>query len=119
MTDRKYTDDPIEKIIADALDGAGIKYRHDDPLDFECAGFAIEVKQFYSARALRQLDGRSDVILIQGRGAAKAFASMINFGVLTSETELCLICQEKRDSDWLLCNSCYQKSWIKVPAALS
>lgn len=69
-------DDPIERIVADALDGAGIPYRRDAPLDFECEGFAIECKQFWSERAIRQLKGRSDVILIQGRVAAWAFAGL-------------------------------------------
>jgi len=69
--------DPIEKIVADALDAAGVKYRHDDPLDFECGGFSIEVKQFHSERAIRQLAGREDVILIQGRAAAEAFARLV------------------------------------------
>ena len=38
--------DPVEMIVAAALDARGITYRHDAPLDFECGDFAIEVKAF-------------------------------------------------------------------------
>ena len=71
------SNDPIELIVAAALDGRGIEYTHDSPLDFMCDGFCIEVKQFHSERTIRQLKGRTDVILIQGREAAHAFARML------------------------------------------
>ena len=70
--------DPIEKIVADALDKANVSYRHDDPLDFECDGFAIEVKQFSTERTAKQIGDRTDVILIQGRSAADAFANLLH-----------------------------------------
>ena len=70
-------DDPIEAIVASALDAADIAYRRDCPLDFECDGFAIEVKQFFTPRVTTQLEGRTDVILIQGRAAAEKFAKLI------------------------------------------
>lgn len=70
-------EDPVEKIIREALDAKGIAYRRDDPLDFECDGFAIECKQFPSERTTRQLAGRTDVILIQGVRAAQAFAALV------------------------------------------
>jgi len=67
---------PVERIVQAALDNLGVVYEVDAPLDFECDGFAIEVKQFHSERAIKQLANRQDVILIQGWGAARAFASM-------------------------------------------
>lgn len=69
--------DPVEKIVAAALDARGITYRHDDPLDFECGDFAIEVKAFSTPRTERQIKDRTDVILIQGRQAAHAFANLL------------------------------------------
>lgn len=84
MAKRPYSEDPIEKIVREALDRAGITYLRDAPLDFECGDFAIEVKQFHSERAIRQLAGRTDVILIQGRAAANAFARLV--GAVGPET---------------------------------
>ena len=73
----KKITDPIELIVANALTQAGVSYRYDDPLDFECQGFAIEVKQFATPRTASQIGNRTDVILIQGREAANAFARLI------------------------------------------
>ena len=70
-------EDPIEKIVCEALNSIGVTYRRDDPLDFECEGFAIEVKQFHSERTIRQLKDRTYVILVQGREAAEAFARLV------------------------------------------
>ena len=72
--------DPIEQIVADALYQAGIRYgRPRTGADFTLPdhGFDIECKQFYSERAIKQLEGREDIILIQGRKAAKGFALML------------------------------------------
>ena len=71
--------DPCEEIVAAALDTAGVSYRRDDPLDFECddLGIAIEVKQFFAPRIIDQIRDRPNVIVIQGRGAAIQFASLI------------------------------------------
>ena len=74
---RERKEDPIEKIVREALDSAGVIYGRDDPLDFECGGFAVEVKQFHSERTIRQLADRTDVILVQGRAAAEAFARLV------------------------------------------
>jgi hypothetical protein len=73
--------------VAQALDEAGIGYTSGDGrdgnqgyLDFELhfnPPVWIECKQFYSPRADRQLRTQADIILIQGRRAAEAFASMI------------------------------------------
>lgn len=70
--------DPVESVIAAALDFAGISYTRDAPLDFMCDDFPdIECKRMYSERAIRQLKGRDNVILVQGLGAACALASLI------------------------------------------
>ena len=77
--------DPVEKIVAAALDARGITYRHDDPLDFECEDFAIEVKAFSTPRTERQIKDRTDVILIQGRQAAHAFAKLLALEEMNDE----------------------------------
>lgn len=72
--------DPVEKIIADALDKAGIGYRRDDALglDFALAGdIYIEVKAYYSPRVTEQMSRAQSVIAIQGIEAAKWFAAAI------------------------------------------
>ena len=73
MSDR----DPVEAIIKQMLDSLGVAYRRDDPLDFECEGFAIECKQFASPRLASQIGGRTDVIVIHGMAAARAFADLM------------------------------------------
>ena len=70
-------EDPVEKVIADALDKIGLSYQRDAPLDFECEGFAIECKRYYTDRIHKQICNRENVIVIQGLGAAQAFAFMI------------------------------------------
>lgn len=76
--------DPIEKIVAGALTRAGIRFTHESeghspPLDFHLPdlGLFIEVKHFHSPRIARQMAQAENVIVIQGRGAAEAFARMI------------------------------------------
>jgi hypothetical protein len=77
--------DPIERIIAEALDAARIPYCHHSKgnerpgqLDFALpSGVQIECKQFHAARVVDQMAAHSDVIVIQGRAAALAFAGMI------------------------------------------
>ena len=69
--------DPVEEIIREALDNAGIEYRRDDPLNFMCEEFCIEVKQYYSDRITWQVRDRHDVIIVQGKRAAWAMARMI------------------------------------------
>lgn len=70
------TNDPVERIVANALDKAGVEYSH-GPLDFECDGFAIECKRFWSDRIKRQIEHRTDVILVQGIEAAQAFKALV------------------------------------------
>ena len=99
--------DPVEREIEAALIAAKITYRRDvavetthhqldtvgkvtriDPdggmigtttLDFYLPGLGlfIECKRFYSPRAVIQLAGREDVVLVQGLPAARALAILI------------------------------------------
>jgi len=80
------TVDPIEKIIADALDGASVAYTYtrdgegdNSGLDFRLTGVDvyIECKQFHTARAGEQMSRVENIICIQGRRAAEVFAAMI------------------------------------------
>ena len=77
--------DPVESIVADALDRAGYSYRIDGQgetrnLDFYLPelDLYIEVKQFHSDRIAEQMSRAENVIAIQGVGAARAFARMIS-----------------------------------------
>lgn len=75
--------DPMERIIADALDAANIRYKTGHgghaPLDFYLIDFDvhIEVKQFHSNRIAEQMSRAPNVIAIQGRAAAEWFARRI------------------------------------------
>ncbi len=75
--------DPIEKIVAAALNRAGIVYRHESEggqrLDFYLPvdDVYIEVKALHSPRIAAQMGSVTSVIAIQGRGAALAFARML------------------------------------------
>jgi hypothetical protein len=80
------TGDPIEQIMADALAAAGIRFIHDSDdkkatkaLDFLLPdlGIFIEVKQFHSDRIAEQMSRAENVIAIQGRRAAEAFAEIL------------------------------------------
>lgn len=70
--------DPIEQIIADALTKANVTYNH-KLLDFYLPdyGVCIECKQFFTPRINRQMQSQTDIILIQGRKAARLFANLI------------------------------------------
>jgi len=82
--------DPVEKIVAEALDQAGINYERDKEvmpgsdwshsIDFYLTDMLlwIEVCQFHTPRKIEQLRSLPNVILIQGIGAALSFASFIN-----------------------------------------
>jgi hypothetical protein len=72
------TNDKLEIIVADYLDRKKIFFVHESQnngssLDFYLPDYDvyIEVKRFYSDRALRQLQSRDNVILIQGIQAIK------------------------------------------------
>lgn len=80
--------DPIEQIVANALDQANISYNRNETesggrqIDFFLPAMSlwIEVCQFYTPRKIGQLSQLPNVMLIQGRGAAEAFARLINTG---------------------------------------
>lgn len=86
MTNPKQTniDDPIELIVANGLTSAGIEFIHENEggtfnLDFFLPEqkIYIEVKQFHSERIAEQSSRVENIIVIQGRHAAKEFAKMI------------------------------------------
>ncbi|MDP3405079.1 MAG: hypothetical protein Q8S03_10345 [Brevundimonas sp.] len=75
--------DPMEAIVAAALDRAGIGYvripKETAGLDFRLTGTTvhIEVKRFHSPRIAEQMSRTEDVIAIQGEPAVKWFADRI------------------------------------------
>lgn len=92
MTMNRVVTDPIERIVADALTAHGIHYECDPrehDLDFRLPdlGLLIEVKQFSTDRTARQLAGRENVILIQGRHAAEAFGALLSLGAKNASGE--------------------------------
>ena len=77
--------DPIEKIVASALDKRGLQYLCDGDgetygLDFRLPDpdLCIEVKQFHSDRISEQMARTKNVIAIQGVEAAQWFARQIS-----------------------------------------
>ena len=77
--------DPMERIIASALDAAGISYATDEGagnasgLDFRLHnGVEIEVKQFHSPRIAEQMSRSDNVIAIQGAEAVRFFAALLH-----------------------------------------
>ena len=84
--------DPMEQIIAEALDAAGVSYSTDEGggnpsgLDFRLHnGIEIEVKQFHSDRIGAQMARADNVIAVQGRAAVEYFASLIKEGDQTAK----------------------------------
>jgi hypothetical protein len=80
-----HTNDPIERIVATTLTGAGICFVHESDNKSQCLDFVlldsgvyIECKQFPTDRTSAQIAPFPNVIVIQGRDAAHAFAAMIN-----------------------------------------
>ena len=76
--------DPVESVIAAALDGAGIRWvgsRGEGAvgLDFYLPDLNthIECKRMFSDRITEQMQRAENVIVIQGLDAAKALAAMI------------------------------------------
>lgn len=83
--------DPVEDIVAQALERAGIRFRHEEPhphpdsnkrLDFYLPelDLFIEVKAFSSDRTAHQIRGLENVIVVQGEDAARVFARWIDPG---------------------------------------
>lgn len=77
--------DPMEEIIAKALDHAGMAYLTGDGghnpsgLDFRLTenGIEIEVKRFHSDRIAEQMSRADNVIAIQGELAVRFFADLL------------------------------------------
>jgi hypothetical protein len=75
-----HMNDPMETLIANALDVAGIPYdREVDGLDFRLRDIDvfIEVKQFHSSRIAQQMSRRDNIIVAQGRKAVEILADFI------------------------------------------
>lgn len=75
--------DPMEAIIAQALNKAGVGYSRDlgggNPtgLDFGLEnGVQIEVKRFHTDRIAQQMARADNVIAVQGEGAVNYFGSL-------------------------------------------
>jgi len=83
--------DPMERIIAAALQDAGISYvreaYNEARLDFYLPDFDthIEVKQFHSERIGEQMERANNVIAVQGRTAVNFLAELIR-GLPRSDT---------------------------------
>lgn len=77
--------DPVERVVASALDAAGVRYTHQDignavagQLDFALPnGVQIECKRFHAARVVDQMAAHENVIVIQGMKAAKTFQQLL------------------------------------------
>jgi hypothetical protein len=76
--------DPLEQIIADALDSVGASYTTDmgggnpSNLDFRLAsGIEIEVKRFHTPRVADQMSRAENVIVAQGEQAVRFLAFLI------------------------------------------
>lgn len=75
--------DPMEKLIADALDASATEYMTDHDgnpsgLDFRLSnGVEIEVKRFHSERIAAQMACAPNVIAVQGKEAVEYLACLI------------------------------------------
>lgn len=75
--------DPVERIVADALTRAGVPFTTGDEnaagLDFYLPDhdLYIEVKQFHSPRIEEQMSRAANVVAVQGRAAAEWLATRI------------------------------------------
>jgi len=82
MIQKSVITDPVESIIARALDKLGMTYVHQlgpAGLDFylQDHDLHIEVKQFHTPRIAEQMGRADNVIAIQGIKAAQLFAKLI------------------------------------------
>lgn len=85
--ERKALTDPLEQLIEDALEVAGVRYVRDvqtegpdgPSLDFyiPLTETYIEVTRAYTPRKIRQLGSAENVILLQGERAVRAFAILL------------------------------------------
>ena len=76
--------DPVEKIVAAALDLRGIRYLCDGEgdtkaLDFYLPDFDlyIETKRYHTDRVAEQMSRVENVIVVQGMSAAQTFAKLL------------------------------------------
>lgn len=76
--------DPAEIRVADGLAIAGIAFVHElenpeQRFDFYLPDYKlyIECKQFSTPRTAEQIKDREDIIVVQGKHAAEAFARML------------------------------------------
>ena len=80
--------DPLEAMIAAALDEAGIAYVRDraganpSGLDFRLTdlGIEIEVKRFHSDRIAEQMARAPNVIALQGEASVRWFCELVRSG---------------------------------------
>jgi len=89
---------PLEKLVAEALTRANIKWIHEPPLphtlrriDFYLPDYNvyIEVKSFYSSKRIHeQLSNVQNSILIVGYKAVEAFICLITKEKVTIEPQL-------------------------------
>lgn len=80
--------DPMERVIAAALDGAGEPYfRETNGLDFYLTNrdLYIEVKRMHSPRIAEQMSRADNVIAVQGVGAVTFMANLIRNGKLNPD----------------------------------
>lgn len=80
-------EDPIEKMVREALEREGFAFTEDGKrggeanrnLDFHLSdyGIHIEVKQFHSPRIADQMSRVPNVIAVQGREAVEFFAALL------------------------------------------
>jgi hypothetical protein len=84
MPDTSEINDPMERLIGDALDDADIPYIHNVPAGYGTLDFYlplqdvyIEVKRFYSDRIDRQMSSAQNIIVCQGKEAVLFLAKAI------------------------------------------
>ena len=80
-------EDPMEKMMREALEREGFAYTEDGKpggevnraLDFHLTdyGIHIEVKQFHTPRIAEQMSRAPNVIAVQGRDAVEFFAALL------------------------------------------
>jgi hypothetical protein len=80
---KKRRSDPLERIIQEALEEAGLDYRdeteNESNLDFEVPelGVFIETKRMHSPRIAEQMSRVENILVAQGLAAAETLARMI------------------------------------------
>ncbi|MCY1374892.1 hypothetical protein D9M68_551420 [compost metagenome] len=86
MASKKHISDFLEQSVADILAFHKIKFIHESEnnksnLDFYLPDFDvyIEVKQYHSDRVLKQLSGKEDIILIQGKKSISMLKELLKW----------------------------------------